>query len=387
MTPKLNRSATERASPSAPPIAEVVTSTAVLSSNEADRSIYIDFETLGNAPEQPAILGILGASGPTDIQIFVLDPILASASRAKKTVCQPVCVEDAVKTIVGRAEVERRRIVSWSTFDREVVRLTCSPALVSRFDAVYCNALDTARRWKRTLYPNHLFSLDPFGGKHPLKQYFQMIGYEVPARLSPATPAKWLRRVLERMRAVDGRYGAISELARRDWRRLLEYNEHDCRGMREVVSRAAREVELWRAYERTHFNVHISGEELSIRVGAHNPKLDVELERLNATRWAYLTASNPDSRQLSIEENMVRNAELAGLVRDRGNEVLAGYGRDATAQWPPEASVLVVGISRREARELGRRFGQLAIVAGHKGYPARLLPTGLRPNRPVSTQP
>ena len=47
--------------------------------------------------------------------------------------------------------------------------------------------------------------------------------------------------------------------------------------------------------------------------------------------------------------------------------------------WPPEPSLLVLGIPRKEALRLGRRFGQLAIVAGHKSSPARLLTCAATP--------
>jgi hypothetical protein len=47
-----------------------------------------------------------------------------------------------------------------------------------------------------------------------------------------------------------------------------------------------------------------------------------------------------------------------------------GIGDDGV--WPPERSVLVLGIEREAALQLGRRFGQRAIVCGDLGGLATL---------------
>jgi len=49
-------------------------------------------------------------------------------------------------------------------------------------------------------------------------------------------------------------------------------------------------------------------------------------------------------------------------------------GADAR-DWPEEAGFLVVGIARREADRLRRRFGQDAFVTGLFGGVARLWPS------------
>jgi hypothetical protein len=48
-----------------------------------------------------------------------------------------------------------------------------------------------------------------------------------------------------------------------------------------------------------------------------------------------------------------------------------GIGVDGT--WPPERSILVLGIEREAAVQLGGRFGQVAIVFGEAGGPATLV--------------
>ena len=41
--------------------------------------------------------------------------------------------------------------------------------------------------------------------------------------------------------------------------------------------------------------------------------------------------------------------------------------------WPPEKSLLILGIDREEARELGSQFGQNAIIFGERGGSPELL--------------
>ena len=54
-------------------------------------------------------------------------------------------------------------------------------------------------------------------------------------------------------------------------------------------------------------------------------------------------------------------AELADLVAE-GRVCLAGQGRHPDGGWPPEPSLLVLGLDRVAASELGRRWDQNAVV-------------------------
>jgi hypothetical protein len=74
-----------------------------------------------------------------------------------------------------------------------------------------------------------------------------------------------------------------------------------------------------------------------------------------------------------VEDNVRRQQELIKAVQDRGLAYLDGEGIGEDATWPAEPSILILGIQADDARALGRQFGQLAIVVGRTGQPARLV--------------
>ena len=61
------------------------------------------------------------------------------------------------------------------------------------------------------------------------------------------------------------------------------------------------------------------------------------------------------------------------IARSLGHLFLHGRGIGKDASWPSEESVLVIGVDRDSALELGRTFGQLAIVYKEIHQPAELL--------------
>ena len=63
-------------------------------------------------------------------------------------------------------------------------------------------------------------------------------------------------------------------------------------------------------------------------------------------------------------------AGAPGSSQHRGLTVFEGESVLDPAAWPPEPSLLILGMSPDEARSLGRQFGQLAIVVGRRGEPA-----------------
>jgi len=131
--------------------------------------------------------------------------------------------------------------------------------------------------------------------------------------------------------------------------------------------------DLLEAYRRTTFLADTPRARLALRVGQRSAQLDDLLATHDVTSWAYVTAFNPGSQLLPVEENLPRHRELERLVASLGYESYPGEGVGDDGQWPPEASFLVLGIARNDAARLGQRFGQIAVVYGELGQTAELV--------------
>ena len=127
--------------------------------------------------------------------------------------------------------------------------------------------------------------------------------------------------------------------------------------------------ELFDSYRRTTYIAQTPLGEIRLRVGVRDEKLAMLLEFHEAEEWAFITAFNPGSQLLSVEENLSRQRRMDEKLRDAGWRCFPGEGVGDDANWSAEQSVLVLGIDRPRAVELAREFGQNAILAGDESLP------------------
>ena len=323
-----------------------------LTTAAASRAIYIDFESLKTDPPQPALLGVLIGSEGEALEQLILDPKLAPAQRARPGRTRVTTSGDAVDTILNVARIDDTPILSWSTFDRDRL-IDARPDLATEVHDRYVNALAFARRRRQKMHPQHVVErADAFAARHTLDKYARLAGYTRVQPLETGKPAHWIRHTLQQLAANGGRYRAITPEAKRDWHRLLDYNRHDLLALRHVVLVAARELELWRAYERTRFCVDEGRRRICFLAGSRSARLEALLERTGTRSWAFITAWNPNSQRLRSDENDRRHAELAGTVAELGLATLPGEGIGPDPAWPAEKSLMVLNISRASAVSL-----------------------------------
>ncbi len=86
---------------------------------------------------------------------------------------------------------------------------------------------------------------------------------------------------------------------------------------------------------------------------------------LQPSAWI-LTAWNPWSQPLSLEENQRRNEALQVALQELAVRVYPAVGRAREGDWW-EASFAVVGLDEASALSLGRRFGQNAVFQVTEG--------------------
>jgi hypothetical protein len=125
------------------------------------------------------------------------------------------------------------------------------------------------------------------------------------------------------------------------------------------------------AYRRTTYRAALDGVRVEIRIGEPCPTLDRQLRACVERTWAFVTSSNPHAAPLGDVENASRHAELLRALADYA--CFDGEGAGDDPAWPPERSLLVVGISESTAVRIACRFEQEAIVAGALGEVARLV--------------
>ena len=116
------------------------------------------------------------------------------------------------------------------------------------------------------------------------------------------------------------------------------------------------------AYRATDYVIFSDGRSFSVRVGHHSPIIDNLLTRMKTRNGAFITACNPHSKSQSAGTNTYLDRALKRYLTARGFAYLLGEGRGEVGEWPPEASVLALGLSRVQATSIGRRFRQNAIV-------------------------
>jgi hypothetical protein len=118
--------------------------------------------------------------------------------------------------------------------------------------------------------------------------------------------------------------------------------------------------ELLLGYESTCYS--ILNPKIDIYLAKENETLQSFLKEHDFTSWCFITAWNPFSKALSLEDNHRLNSLLEqDLTR---YDVFAAEGKDTLGDWPPEISFFVGGITKEHAIYLGKKYEQNAIVFG-----------------------
>lgn len=188
-----------------------------LSSLEAARAIYVDFEGFKDKP--PSLVGIL-VDG--DLRQVILEPRLFPAAVAKE--CEIGSIEEVARQLRVRCKAEGRILIGYSEHELRQFKQYAN----EDFDDVYWNALVIAKRWWSVF---HRGKVRP----RTLKAYLKAIGEAMPAALGEGKATARLKSVLGSL-GRKGKYKALTKGVKKKWWNLLEYNEHDCRGTQRLVT-------------------------------------------------------------------------------------------------------------------------------------------------------
>ena len=129
--------------------------------------------------------------------------------------------------------------------------------------------------------------------------------------------------------------------------------------------------QLIAAYKATSYEVKRLG--LALRIGQKNRHLEEFLIDNNEFSYAYISAYNPFSQPLSEMENKARHKQLTVWLKSKGWRYASGFGVPDDTNWLPERSALILGMSKKEAIDLGNELEQNAIIFGVLGKSPELV--------------
>jgi len=130
---------------------------------------------------------------------------------------------------------------------------------------------------------------------------------------------------------------------------------------------------LGAAYRTTRYEVDATDGGFVLRVGERCGALGRVYSAYGVKCAAFVTAWNPGSRMCATQDNERAHRKLIACVDRDGLAWLPGTSVDPGDEWPAETSVLVLGADEPAALELGRRFGQNAVVCAGEDLVPRLL--------------
>lgn len=121
-------------------------------------------------------------------------------------------------------------------------------------------------------------------------------------------------------------------------------------------------AETIEAYRSTRYDVLDGDNTISLRIGEMNIQLPDLYRRYNVQSSVFITAWNPFGKFLTDEENKQANLGLRKQLVAEGLQFLEGAGIGTDTEWPPEPSLLALGVSQDHASELCRLYRQNAVV-------------------------
>ena len=127
------------------------------------------------------------------------------------------------------------------------------------------------------------------------------------------------------------------------------------------------------AYKAACFRVWIE-DGFTLELGEINQQLVRRFAKDQVESAAFITAYNPFSQPTTEHENAAAQAELEAEIESLNLDFYPGQGEDLTGQWAAEPSALVMGIGLEQAKMLGVKYQQNAIVwIGHDAKPQLLI--------------
>lgn len=131
-------------------------------------------------------------------------------------------------------------------------------------------------------------------------------------------------------------------------------------------------TELAAAYAATTYRLYLPDGIFDLRLEQQHSRLHDWLMGQGIREFVIITADNPGSLLLDLQENAVRLELLAAELQQAGYQCHPA-ANIPDGDWPAEQAFLVLAMPVNEALALAWQFGQLAVVYGTDEGVPRLL--------------
>jgi hypothetical protein len=199
--------------------------------------IWLDVERR-KADTEPALTSV---HWPDGLTTYVHDPILERSAKAWKLEFQPWA--QLAARIVRRAIATNSLIAGYSIPERDLL-MAARPEDAEWIKANYLNA-NAARSFKKHRPELYTEACRTAGRRDSpgLKDFLMLpaVGYRYPKYLRDVQPGSILGRLRDLLDKREGVHRELTKAAKRDWRKLIEYNRHDVLGMIHLVEYVRRE--------------------------------------------------------------------------------------------------------------------------------------------------
>jgi hypothetical protein len=119
---------------------------------------------------------------------------------------------------------------------------------------------------------------------------------------------------------------------------------------------------LINAYNVAHYRVSDGGTAFVLLIKKKSNPLAALLKSRGAASAAFLTAYNPYGKKIKEPMNVRAHKALKREIEGLGLVCFEGVGEDPSGKWKVEPSFLVLGMSLEQAKALGEKHGQNAVV-------------------------
>lgn len=118
--------------------------------------------------------------------------------------------------------------------------------------------------------------------------------------------------------------------------------------------------ELDHAYRKAWYRVCVNQQ-------WHELLIDQAAPKILPQNWCWITAHNPGSRILSVEENRIRTANLEQNIKQSGCNYYSAESGSRDGLWPAETGFVVIGMDEKTMLNLIISYQQQAILECQSG--------------------